>query len=91
MRHVLATLLTGIFLLAFSSVGSALDLGMDKGKVENAESKLKNMATEAEDKVKEAKGEANKQSKGEEIQSKTKERINDKIDDMKSGFSTGNR
>lgn len=91
MRHVFAALLTGIFLLGVSSVGSALDLGMDKGKVENAESKLKNMAAEAEDKVKEAKGEANKQSQREEIQSKTKERMNDKIDDMKSGFSTGNR
>ncbi len=91
MRYVFVTLLTGIFLLGFSSIGSALDLGMNQGKVENAESKLKNMAAEAEDKVKEAKGEAKKQSKGEEIQSKTKERINDKIDDMKSGFSTGNR
>ncbi len=91
MRHLFTALFTGIFLLGVSSVGSALDLGMDRGKVNNAESKLENMAAEAEDKVKEAKGEAKKQSKGEEIQSKTKERINDKIEDMKSGFSTGNR
>ncbi len=90
MRHLFAVLLTGIFLLGVSSVGSALDLGTDKGRVKNAESRLENMTTEAEDKVKEAKGEAKKQSRGEEIQSKTKEKINDKIEDMKSGFSTRN-
>ena len=86
MRYVLSALISCVFFFGVSSVSFALDLGSEKEKVQNAETTIKEMTAEGEDKVKEAKEEAKEQSLSEKIQSKSKDDINEKIDDMKSGM-----
>ncbi len=86
MKHVCAALLFGLFILGGHGVSSALDLGMGKGEMEKATTTLKNMTTEGEDKIKEAKGEAKEESMPEKIQSQAKEKINEKIDDVQGSM-----
>ncbi|GJL67149.1 MAG: hypothetical protein NPIRA05_21200 [Nitrospirales bacterium] len=86
MKHVFTVLMIGLFLVGASSVSLALDLGMGDDKVKDAEATMNEMAQEGEDKVKEAKGEEKEQSMAEKIQSKSKDEIKEKIDDMKSGM-----
>ena len=86
MKHVCAALLFGLFILGGHGVSSALDLGMGKGDMEKASTKLKEMTTEGEDKVKEAKGEAKEKSMAEDIQSQAKEKVNEKIDDVQGSM-----
>lgn len=75
-----------MFFLAVSSASFALDLGTGKEKAESAESTVESITTAGEDKVKEAKGEAKEQSMAEEIQSKSKEKVDEKIEDLKGGL-----
>ena len=86
MKHVCAALLFGLFMLGGYGVSSALDLSMGKGEVEKTTTTLKNMTTEGEDKIKEAKGEAKEKSMTEDIQSQAKEKINEKIDDVQGSM-----
>ncbi len=86
MKHVCAALLFGVFAFGGYGISSALDLGMGKGDMEKASSKLKEMTSDGEDKVKEAKGEAREKSMAEDIQSQAKEKINEKIDDMQGNI-----
>ena len=86
MKHVCAALLFGLFVFGGYGMSSALDLGMGKGDMDKATTKLKEMTTEGEDKVKEAKGEAKEKSMAEDIQSQAKEKINEKIDDVQGNL-----
>ncbi|GJL64849.1 MAG: hypothetical protein NPIRA04_35030 [Nitrospirales bacterium] len=86
MKHVIAALIIGLFVMGASSVSLALDLGVGDDKVKDAEATLNEMTQEGEDKVKELKGEEKEQSMAEKIQSKSKDEIKEKIEDMKSGM-----
>jgi len=85
MKHLLVALIIGLFVIGASSVSVALDFGMGDKKVKDAEATLNEMTKESEEKVKEAKGEEREQSMAEKIQSKSKDEMTEKIEDMKSG------
>ncbi|GJL57009.1 MAG: hypothetical protein NPIRA02_41410 [Nitrospirales bacterium] len=84
MKHLVAVLIVGLYLSGGSPVVLALELGAGKGNVKDAQATLNEMTKEADDKVREAKGEAKEESMAEKIQSKSKDDIQEKIDDMKS-------
>ncbi|GJL52806.1 hypothetical protein [Candidatus Nitrospira salsa] len=86
MKHLLAVLVSGIFMMGANSASFALDLNMGEKHVTDAETTLNDMNKEGEDKVSEAKDEAKEQSMSEKIQSKSKDKVNEKIDDMQSGM-----
>ncbi|WP_447968485.1 hypothetical protein [Nitrospira sp. M1] len=85
MKQLFAALVIGLCVMGVSAVSYALDLGMGDDKVKDAEATLNEMTKEGEDKVNEAKGEETEQSLAEKIQSKSKDDIKEKIDDIKSG------
>jgi len=84
MKHVLAALLTGIFLLGTSSISSALDLDMNK-ITEQAEDAQKEANEKAQD-VAEKSEEKQTGKKGDgmmgDIKAKGKEMIKEKVDGM---------
>ena len=86
MRHVLAVLFTGLFVLSMYSISSALDLGLGSitGKAEEtkkeATDKAKNMAGKAEEKKNEGK-DTNMMG---DIKTKGKEMMNQKVDEVQS-------
>ncbi len=90
MRSVCIGLLSGMCLMGMGSMTFALeDSTMGQQKVEHkddAQDTMNEISIRGEEKVDQAKGEARARNRQEDIQTKSKEDINRKIDAMKEGM-----
>ncbi|GJL64848.1 MAG: hypothetical protein NPIRA04_35020 [Nitrospirales bacterium] len=84
MKHVLAVLLTGMFLLGTSSLSSALDLDMKKmtDTAEEAKKEASEKAQDVAERSEEKKAEGKSDGMMGDIKAKGKEMIKEKVDGM---------
>ena len=87
MRHSFVTFMTAACILTMGSMAFAMEKhGLGKNAIqhkEDARDTMSELSRRGQEKVDQAKGEARKPDPIEEIQTRSKEDINNKIDDMK--------